>query len=328
MTGYALDNSWDRARRRLSLLEQYLDPMTRRRLTQLGVQPGSRCLEVGAGGGSVATWLSEQVGPAGKVVATDINIDLIKTFTLGNLEAVQHDITRDEAPGGGFDFVHARWILHHLPDPEAAIRRMINALRPGGWLLVEEVDFFPVHTSASQVYIDFMVALTGNVVRASGRDCFWARALPRVVAETGLEQAGGEGDFSLLRGGSPVAEFFTLTAEQMRDRMLASGEMSAERSTKRLPFWRLRTSGRSAAAASPCGVSARQYKRWNASLRNRPGFSAIWKRLKLRQVIRDVVPFCLRSDKDVHHGTNCRCVDEAPQADMNIGPLANHRVQK
>ena len=31
MAGYALDNSWERARRRLSLLEQYLDPMTKRR---------------------------------------------------------------------------------------------------------------------------------------------------------------------------------------------------------------------------------------------------------------------------------------------------------
>jgi len=106
---------------------------------------------------------------------------------------------------------------------------MIDALRPGGWLLLEEVDFFPVHTSTSRVYADFMVALTGNVVKASGRDCFWARALPGLVAGMGLRQVGGEGDFSLLQGGAPVAEFFALTAEQMRERMLASGELSAER---------------------------------------------------------------------------------------------------
>ena len=57
MAGYALDNSWERARHRLSLLEQYLDPMTKRRLTMLGIRHGLRCLEVGAGGGSVAAWL-------------------------------------------------------------------------------------------------------------------------------------------------------------------------------------------------------------------------------------------------------------------------------
>jgi len=39
----------------------------------------------------------------------------------------------------------------------------------------------------------------------------------------------GEGDFAVLQGGSPVAEFFRLTAEQMRDRVLASGALSEER---------------------------------------------------------------------------------------------------
>jgi hypothetical protein len=45
----------------------------------------------------------------------------------------------------------------------------------------------------------------------------------------GLQEVGGEGDFSVLRGGSPVAEFFTLTAEQMRERILASGDLSEAR---------------------------------------------------------------------------------------------------
>jgi hypothetical protein len=40
MASYALDNSWDRARRRLSLLEQHLDPMTKRRMTMLGIRSG------------------------------------------------------------------------------------------------------------------------------------------------------------------------------------------------------------------------------------------------------------------------------------------------
>jgi len=229
MAGYALDNSWNRGRRRLSLLEEYLDPMTKRRITTLGIRPGLRCLEVGAGGGSVATWLCEQVGPTGRVVATDINIQLLKDINLTNLEAITHDIEVDKLPGGSFDFVHTRWLLHHLPKPELAIRRMIDALRPGGWLLLEDVDFFPVHTSDSQVYRDFMIALSGDIVRASGRDCFWARALPSLVAGLGLERVAGEGDCAVVQGGSPVAEFFLLSAEQMSERIIESGELSAER---------------------------------------------------------------------------------------------------
>ena len=83
---------------------------------------------------------------------------------------------------------------------------MIDALRSGGWLLLEEVDFLPVHTSTSQLYVGFMIALTGNAVRASGRDWFWARALPALVAEISLRKIGGEGDFAVLQGGSPASD--------------------------------------------------------------------------------------------------------------------------
>jgi SAM-dependent methyltransferase len=222
-TGYALDNSWQNAKRRLELLEQYLDPITRRRIAALGIGPGSRCLEVGGGGGSIARWLSGLVGPEGRVLATDINTRFLDDITAANFEARQHDILNDPLPEGFFDFAHTRWLLHHLPDPERALRAMIGALRPGGWLLVEEVDFFPVDASSSPDYAAFMRALTGTVVKASGRDCFWARALPAMVAGLGLEAVGGEGDFSIIRGGSPTAEFFSLTADQMRERMIADG---------------------------------------------------------------------------------------------------------
>ena len=106
---------------------------------------------------------------------------------------------------------------------------MIAALRPGGWLLLEEVDFFPVQISTSSVYVDFMLALTSTVVAASGRNCLWARALPALVAERGLQALGVEGDFAFLQGGSAMAEFFRLTGEQMRDKVISSGALSADR---------------------------------------------------------------------------------------------------
>jgi SAM-dependent methyltransferase len=193
---------------------------------------------VGGGGGSVAAWLCERVGPAGSVVATDINTRLLEGIELPNFEARRHDITCDSLPDGEFDFVHTKWLLHHLPEPERAIRRMIGALRPGGWLLLEEVDFFPVHASPSRVYVDFMVALVNTVVSASGHDCFWARELPELVAGMDLSQVGSECDVAVLQGGSPVAEFFSLTAEQMREPILASGALSTDRLAEALTLLR------------------------------------------------------------------------------------------
>jgi SAM-dependent methyltransferase len=227
-TGYALDNSWLNAKRRLELLEQYLDPITKRRVVALGVGAGSRCLEVGGGGGSIARWLSDLVGSTGGVVATDINTRFLDDIDAPNFEAQRHDILADPLPEGVFDFAHTRWLLHHLPDPEIAIRKMVAALKPGGWLLLEEVDFFPVRASSSTAYSEFMAALTGTVVAASGRDCFWARALPGIVATMDLVDVGGEGDFSVIRGGSPTAEFFSLTADQMREAMIERGAQTAE----------------------------------------------------------------------------------------------------
>jgi 2-polyprenyl-3-methyl-5-hydroxy-6-metoxy-1,4-benzoquinol methylase len=229
MTKYALDNAWDRAKRRLTLLEQHLDPITKRRLLMLGVGRGWSVLEVGAGGGSIARWLCRQVGNEGHVTATDIDIRFLQEIDEQNFEAITHDIVTDELPIGKFDLVHTRWLLHHLPQPERAIERMIGALRPGGSLLLEEVDFFPVQTSTSLLYVDFMLALTSTIVAASGRDCLWARALPALVSERGLAEVGGEGDLALLHGGSPIAEFFRLTGEQMRDRVISAGALSAER---------------------------------------------------------------------------------------------------
>ncbi len=230
MGDYSLDNAWDQARHRLALLEGQLDPISQRRLSALGVSNGWRCLEVGGGGGSLTRWLCAQVGATGHVMATDIDPRFLQDIEEPSLEVRCHDITVEDLPEGQFDLVHTRWLLHHLPHPERVIARMVAALRPGGWLLLEEVDFFPVHTSTSQLYTDFMIGLAERVVAASGRDCFWARALPALVANQGLVEVDADGDFAIFRGGSPWAEFLQLSAQQMRDKIIvASGTLSAER---------------------------------------------------------------------------------------------------
>ena len=106
---------------------------------------------------------------------------------------------------------------------------MVAALRPGGWLLLEDVDFFPLYASASPLFVNFMVALAKTVGEAAGHDGFWAaRVLPTMVAAQELTEFGGEGDVAILRGRSAMAKFWRLTGEQMRDKMLTSGALSVE----------------------------------------------------------------------------------------------------
>jgi predicted O-methyltransferase YrrM len=91
---------------RLDLLEQIYDPSSRRRRSSV-VQPGLRCLEIGAGRGSMAVWLAEQVGPTGHVVATDIDTRYLARLDVPNLEVIQHSILDDplDLLGPPFDLV-------------------------------------------------------------------------------------------------------------------------------------------------------------------------------------------------------------------------------
>src|SRR5215467_4904317 len=86
---------------RLDLLERIFDPLSRRRREM--VRPGWRCLEVGAGRGSMAVWLAAQVGDNGHVVATDIDLTYLERLHLPNLEVRQHNILEDslDALGAG-----------------------------------------------------------------------------------------------------------------------------------------------------------------------------------------------------------------------------------
>src|SRR5579884_3215226 len=138
---YLLDDDWQDARRRLALLEHWLDPGTIHQLQTLGVGAGWRCLVVGGGGGSIVEWLCRQVGPSGCILATDVNTRFLEALDYPNLKVRRHDILADElVESAAFDLVHVRFVLMHLADPSRAVRRMVAALKPGGWLLAEEGD--------------------------------------------------------------------------------------------------------------------------------------------------------------------------------------------
>src|SRR5438105_8075820 len=99
---YLFPHTWDGEGERLKSLATSFDPITRRHLAPLGVADGWRCLEVGAGTGSIARWLSEMVGSKGSVLATDLSLNLMRGLEAENLEIRRHDILSDPLPDGEF----------------------------------------------------------------------------------------------------------------------------------------------------------------------------------------------------------------------------------
>jgi SAM-dependent methyltransferase len=216
-TTYAFDNAWADAKRRLSLLEACYDPGTERRLAAIGVGPGWRCLEVGGGAGSVSRWLCDRVGPSGHVTAVDLDPRFLAEIRESNLVVRHLDITREDPPSGAFDLVHARHLLMHLPERLEVLDRLVRCLAPGGWLLLEEADAFPVVALAAgddaRPWTWYVEALS-----RAGADSAWARQLPVLLDAAGLLDVSAEADVPLCRGGSPTAEMVRLSFIQVAER--------------------------------------------------------------------------------------------------------------
>jgi ubiquinone/menaquinone biosynthesis C-methylase UbiE len=214
-------------RERLALLERNFDPLSQRRLAALGIQPGWRCLEVGAGQGSIVRWLAAQVGPQGRVVATDINPRFLTELQLPNVEVRQHDIRTDPLEAGRYDLAHCRAVLAHMPDPQLVVGRMVEALRSGGWLLIEEPDLsseravnvtHPLAESFDRQYRE----ISDRLAQTKLVNPYLGRRVRGLLEDAGLTEIENEGVSHIVRGGEAEARLDCLNLQALMERGILS----------------------------------------------------------------------------------------------------------
>jgi SAM-dependent methyltransferase len=223
---YVYDQSWTEEHKRLGGMEALLDPGTKRVIDSLGIAPGWRCLEVGAGAGSIAHWMGERVGPEGAVLATDVSTRHLTHLDAPNIEVREHDILSDALPDGEFDLVHARLLVEHLGRP--ALERMIPPVRPGGWLVLEDYD-----TPGAAVYPDdagaqAVIDAVLDFMSRSGFDPELGRKLTHELERAGLEEVGAEGSVPVYRGGTPATDFLRLSIESLSDATVEAGVLTRD----------------------------------------------------------------------------------------------------
>jgi SAM-dependent methyltransferase len=223
--GYLLDNRQAEAGQRFDALSALFDPSTQRHLAATGLGTGQHVWEIGAGGPGMASWLAAQVGPHGRVVATDIDTERLNG-TAG-YEVLRHDVGVDAPPAGPFDLVHARLVLVHVPQRDRALAAMVSVLRPGGWLVVEEADPAlqplvcldeqgPAEQLANRLKTGFRRLLADR-----GVDLTYGRTLPRRLRAAGLVDVAADAYFPIT--GPACRELERATVEQIRDRLVAAG---------------------------------------------------------------------------------------------------------
>jgi SAM-dependent methyltransferase len=229
---YVFDNAAVQAVQRFESLESLYDERTFRLLNATGLGPGWRCLEVGAGGGSVAAWLSGRVGPTGHVTVTDIDPSHLSGLVASqpdNLDIQIHDVGVDPLPESMFDLIHARLVLVHVPQRVAALARLVGALKPGGWIIVEDfiqgfIDRgFPAPDPDRYKLFAKTLSAMEQVTRSHGVDPKWGLELYRRFSGLGLVEVGLEGHFAAWAGGSPGAQLFQANFEQVRAEAVDAG---------------------------------------------------------------------------------------------------------
>ncbi|MFI5844536.1 methyltransferase [Catenuloplanes sp. NPDC051500] len=211
---------------RLRLGELLWDSGTLDRLAALGVGPGWSCLEIGAGSGSVATWLAGRAGPDGEVVATDLRTDRLDHLAAHGVTVLRHDLTSDALPPSRFDLVHARLVLQHLPARREAVARLAQALRPGGVLLIEDTD---VSSLFSHPDVD---GFLGRAKRAAYRAMISSGYDPRcglrnasLAGAAGLIDVRSEAHAHVVTGGTPQARWYALWLRHLAPAMLGAGDL-------------------------------------------------------------------------------------------------------
>ncbi|WP_229784358.1 methyltransferase domain-containing protein [Pilimelia anulata] len=223
---YLLDNARAEAGERFVWLAELFDGATLGHFGRLGVGPGWRCWEVGAGGRSIPGALAAAVGPSGRVLATDI--DPVWLDPDGGYEVRRHDVAVDPPPEPGtFDLVHARLVLVHVPDRARALTTMVAALRPGGWLLVEDADtaLQPLacldESGPAQRRANRVRAAVRELMRRRGVDLRYGRTLPGELRGAGLVDVAAAGCFPV--GGVACDRLEAATIRHVRAELVAAG---------------------------------------------------------------------------------------------------------
>ncbi len=251
---YLYTHSWSHERERLAAIEGSLDDYSIATLLAVGVSAGWRCLEVGAGAGSIARWLSEAVGPSGGVVATDLETDLLGVPP-ANMEIRKHDIRTDPLEHGAYDLVHARKVLEHLAAPHDVLARMVSATRPGGWVVVEDADLAStLHSNSDDpdrfhgLYRAFIATM-----QAHGYHPALGLSLAGMLRAAGLSNVRLQGWTSEWTGAGERPSVFLKTFEKIAPRVVSEGRAGAADTD-----WLLREIQRPAFRA----ISATHYCAW------------------------------------------------------------------
>jgi SAM-dependent methyltransferase len=236
-TTYMFDNTTSEAQKQLGYLGGILDRHSYAVLGGLDILPGSRCLDVGPGAGTVTRWLADTVGEHGRVVALDVAPLHVPAGDV--IEVRQGDVRVVDLEPGHYDLIHARLVLMHLPERVEVLARLAAALAPGGRIVISDWDCTApqmlVHArdpKAFDAFATFHRALLAHG-RTHGVSDSWAREVPAAMTAAGLIDVESTVYNKLWAGGEPGCMLHATNSRQRESALLANGATAAQLATLR-----------------------------------------------------------------------------------------------
>ena len=176
---------------RLQILSRARWPETAALFGRAGLAPGMNAIDLGCGGGNVTLEIAALVAPA-QVIGIDMDDvklalarEAAATRGLSNVrfQAMNLNHWHEDA---AYEVVYARFVLQHLSQPKEMLRRMWEAVRPGGVLIVEDADFDGWACHPSRPGFEFFTRTYAEVIRRSGGDHTIGRKLYAYFLEAGI----------------------------------------------------------------------------------------------------------------------------------------------
>jgi SAM-dependent methyltransferase len=194
-------------------------------LDRVGVRPGDRALDLGCGPMGVLDLRARRVGRAGRVVGVDRETRYLTVAGqeldvrgIDGVELLAADATCTGLPGASFDLVHERLVLNNVPQPEAVVAEMVRLTRPGGHVVVQDVDWLtwtclPEHPDWDR--------LRGVAASVWSGDVHIGRRLPTLLHDAGLVDVRVVPHLRVFRPGEPYHRLLIRFVALHRTRILA-----------------------------------------------------------------------------------------------------------
>lgn len=211
---------WDEDERLAGLAASF-DPVSKANLLAAGLSSGWRCLDVGAGTGTLSRWFAEVTGRPPVVVDRDTRF--LRRLTDHDLEIVEADITDPALDLGLFDLIHVRFVLMHLRERDDVLRRLASWVAPGGALVISDAYTVGLDASPHVQYRTTAIAHQEMMARTIGSDHAVAASYPRALTGLGFQDVGADIHMPIVGIDLGYTRFLRMSLQQGRTEILAGG---------------------------------------------------------------------------------------------------------